>query len=301
MNRREFVALSAGLLLERAAGFGQSSGMYPALHPVLLSGRVRWPDIAELAARVGYPGVDVDLGRAMADGAAATRALLERLKLKPAALSFPVDVRKDEAAFEQGLKKLEPSAVFARDIGCPRMVTWVSPSSPLPKDEQRRIYRERFQKAARILAASGVRLGLEFIGPLAARKQFPNEFIWRMNEMLEFAAECGANVGLLLDAWHWHHAGATAQDIIAAGKQRVVHVHISDAADLPPDKVKDNERLMPGEGVIDLSGFLRALAKIGYDGALSVEVFGRAKDLPPEEAAALALKTTRAVMQKAGV
>jgi sugar phosphate isomerase/epimerase len=58
---------------------------------------------------------------------------------------------------------------------------------------------------------------------------------------------------------------------------------------------------MPGEGVINLVGFLRALQQIGYQDALSVEVFGRAKDMTPEDAAKLGLETSRAVMRKAGL
>ena len=301
MDRREFLGLSAAALLGAKGALGKSTGMYPALNGVLISGRAKWPEFAELAARVGYPGVDVDLGRAMQEGAEGTRALLSRLKLKPAAVSFPVDFRKDDTVFQAGLKKLGAAAEFAAAIGCPRMATWVIASSPLPKDEQRKIYKERFTVAAEVLAGSGVRLGLEFLGPLALRRQNPHEFIWRMSEMAEFAAECGPNVGLLLDAWHWHHAGATTEDIISAGKQRIVHVHISDSAKLPPEQVKDNERLLPGEGVIDLAGFLRALAKIGYSDALSTEVFGRTKDMPVEEAAAAGLKSTLEVMKKAGV
>ena len=75
-----------------------------------------------------------------------------------------------------------------------------------------------------------------------------------MNEMLEFAKECGSNVGLTLDAWHWHHAGGTPEDIVAAGKDRIVVVHFDDSARLPPEEVRDNERLLPGEGVINLTG-----------------------------------------------
>ena len=120
--------------------------------------------------------------------------------------------------------------------------------------------------------------------------------------MLEFTKECGSNVGLLLDAWHWHHAGATPADIVAAGKDRIVHVHFDDSPDLPPEKIRDNERLMPGEGVINLVGFLQALKKIGYEDALSVEVFGRGlKDMAPEDAARLGLRTAREVLRKAGV
>ncbi len=95
-----------------------------------------------------------------------------------------------------------------------------------------------------------------------------------MDEMLEFAKECGPNIGLLLDSWHWHHAGATVADILAAGKSRVVTVHVSDAAKAPPEEVRDNQRLMPGEGVIDLVGFFRALQKIGYEDGVSPEASG---------------------------
>ncbi len=123
-----------------------------------------------------------------------------------------------------------------------------------------------------------------------------------MPEMLAFARECGPNVGLLLDVWHWHHAGATTDDIIKAGKDGIVHVHFNDAPKLPPDQIRDNERLMPGEGVINLVGFLRALQQIGYQDALSVEVFGSGlKDMTPEEGARRALETSRGVMRKAGV
>ena len=278
--------------------------MYVSLNGVMVSGKVPWPEFARLAARFGYGGVDVALGPAFKEGLAETRSLLEHLRLQPAVTDFPVNFRKDDAAFRTDLEKLAPAAQFAAGIGCPRMVTWIAPSSNTPKAELRQVYKERFQAAASVLARSHVRLGLEFIGPLHARKSGPYEFIWRMDEMLDFAKECGPNVGLLLDSWHWHHAGAKPSDILAAGKDRIVHVHLADAADLPPEKVRDNERLLPGEGVVDFTGFLQALKKIGYQDGLSPEViglFGRLKDKTPEEGAKLGLAAARAVMEKAGV
>jgi sugar phosphate isomerase/epimerase len=175
------------------------------------------------------------------------------------------------------------------------------PSSDTPKDELRQIYKQRFIESARILARSNVRLGLEFLGPLELRKAYKYEFIWRMNDMLAFARECGPNVGLLLDSWHWHHAGATAEDIIAAGRDRIVHVHFNDSPNLPPEQIHDNQRLLPGEGVINLTGFLQALQSIHYNDALSVEVFGRTKDMTPEAAAKTGLDSSLAVFRKARV
>jgi sugar phosphate isomerase/epimerase len=276
--------------------------MYLSLNSQLTTGRVPWPQFAELAAKVGFPGVDIMLRPAMQAGVETTRKLLHDLKLKPAAIDLPVDFRKDDATFGEGMQRLEEAGPFAAGIGCPRMVTYILSSSDQPKDELRRVYKQRFTAMANLLARSHVRLGLEFLGPLHIRKAQKHEFIWRMPEMLEFAKECGPNVGLLLDAWHWHHAGATVQDILDAGKDRIVHIHFDDAAKLPPEQVKDNERLFPGEGVINLQGFIGALKQIGYEDALSVEVFGHGlKNMPPEEGARRGFEFSREVLQRAGV
>lgn len=276
--------------------------MFLALNSVLVSGRVPWQQFPELAAKVGYPGTDIMLKPAMNAGVDPTNRLLRKLKLRPAAINFPVEFRKDEATFKAGLEGLEVSAPFAAAIHCPRMVTYIMSSSNTPKDELRRIYKRRFTECARIMARSGVRLGLEFLGPLQFRKKFRYEFIWRMPDMLEFAKECGPNVGLLLDSWHWYWAGATTEDIIRAGRERIVHVHFNDAPKETPEQARDDERLLPGQGVINLTGFLRALEKIGYNDALSVEVFGDfLKKMTPEAAAKAGLEASLAVFRKAGV
>ncbi|MBV9083425.1 MAG: sugar phosphate isomerase/epimerase [Acidobacteriaceae bacterium] len=293
--------LAASPMLAEAGVQIPMRSMFLALNSVLVGGRVPWPQFAELASRVGYPGTDVMLRPAMETGAEATRRLLKQLRVMPAALAFPVEYHKDDRAFEASLSQLGPAAQFAAAIECPRMVTAIMSSSDTPCAELRRIYKARFTESARILAKYNVRLGLEFLGPLEFRKKFKYEFIWRMEDMLNFAGDCGPNVGLLLDSWHWHWAGATTEDILKAGRQRIVHVHFNDAVNLPPEQVHDNQRLLPGEGVIDLVGFLQALEQIGYNDALSVEVFGRLKDVPPEQAAKMGLDASLAVFKKAGV
>lgn len=273
--------------------------MYVSLNGTLVAGRTEWPEFARLAARTGFPGTDVH-ARAIAEGSASTRSLLAELKVKPAVVPLPVEFRKDEATFQADFGKLEQAVQFAASIGCPRMTTWILPSSELPKQEQAAVYRRRFRACADVLARAHVRLGLEFVSPVHLRKRFPHEFIWRMDEMLEFAKSCGANVGLLLDSWHWHHAGAGVNDILAAGKDNIVHVQVADAPPLAPEKIVDSERLMPGEGVADLAGFFQALRKIGYGDGVSPEVFGRGlKEMTPEDGAKLGLRTTIEAMKKA--
>jgi sugar phosphate isomerase/epimerase len=160
---------------------------------------------------------------------------------------------------------------------------------------------------AELLRKSGIRLGVEFLGPLYFRQPRPGgppsePFIWNMRDALALARECGANVGVILDAWHWHHSNGTPADIVDAGASRIVHVHISDAKPSPPEDVRDNQRVMPGEGIIDLVGFLKALKKAGYTEGVSPEPLGRVyPGMAPDEGAKLALDTTLGVMRKASV
>lgn len=276
--------------------------MYIALNSTLVAGRVPWPEFARLAAKTGFGGVDVAIDKAMAAGLDATRELLAETRLKPSCAGLTVDFRKDDDTFRAGLAKLPESAAFVAAIGCPNMITWIMSSSPIPKPELRKTYKQRFQAIAEVLEAKRLRLALEFLGPLHIRKAQPNEFIWRMDEMVEFAHECGPNVGVMLDSWHWHHAGATPAGIVAAGKDRIVYVQLADAPDWPPEKIRDNERLMPGEGIIDFQAFFGALKRIGYAGGVSPEVFGRGlRDIPPEEGAKLGLDSATKIMKRAGV
>lgn len=276
--------------------------MLLTLHPVIVGGRAGWPEMADLAAKTGYPGVEVQVTKALESTPQAALEKLKGVKVRPGAIGLPVEFRKDEETFLNDLAILDKAASFAAAIGCPRMATWIVSSGDLPKPEQRKLLLGRLTKVANVLQRSHVRLGLEFLGPLHIRKARPYEFIWKMPEMLEFARECGPNCGLLLDSWHWHHAGATPQDILNAGRDAIVHVHLADSQDLPPEQIKDNERLIPGEGVVNWTGFFGALKKIGYKDAISPEVFGRGlKDMPLESAVQLVHDTTLTLLKKHGV
>jgi len=246
--------------------------------------------------------VDVNLGAATKEGLDATRALFAEIKIKASNANLPVNFSGAEDVFQSGMAKLADAARFSAGIGCPCLLGILPPSSDTPKPELRKILKERVTSIGEVLGRSNLRLSLEFLGPLHFRTQHKYEFIWRMDEALAFAKECGPHVGLTLDVWHWYHAGATKADIVAAGKARIVHVHLSDALKMPPEEVRDDHRVLPGEGVIDLVGFLQTLKQIGYEGGISPEPIGRIpKDTPPELGAELGLATAQAVMRKAGI
>ena len=305
-NRRDFVrsAAAAGMLVgvTEMAPAAPATGMFVALSSALTGNKVQWPESVRLAARVGYGGIDLNLTPAMKEGADATRSLLTELKMRTSFCSLPVNPTGTEEIFLKGMSTLDDAAKFVSAVGCGRMMMVLPTSSTTPADELHKLLKDRLTAVAEVLARNNVRLGLEFLGPLMFRTRAPHEFIWRMNDAVAFAKEIGPNIGVVLDAWHWHHSGATVDDIIAAGKSRIVTIHLSDAAKMAPEDVKDNQRLLPGDGIINLVGFFQALEKIGYEDGVSPEVIGRIPaDMSAEDGAKLGLDASLAVMRKAGI
>jgi sugar phosphate isomerase/epimerase len=301
INRRNFVksAVAATAALANAA---PSTGMFVALNSALVGNKVQWPETARLAARVGFGGIDLNLNAAMKEGLDATRALMAETKLRLSFCSLPVNVTGTEEVFQKGMSTFEDAAKFVGEVGCGRMMMVLPTSSAAPADELRKMLKERLTAVAAIMAKHNCRLGLENLGPVMFRTRAPHEFIWRMNDAVEFAKEIAPNIGVVLDSWHWHHSGSTTDDIIKAGKSRIVTIHLSDAAKMAPEDVKDNQRLLPGEGIINLIGFFQALKQIGYEDGISPEVLGRIPaEMSAEEGAKLGLESSLTVMRKAGI
>jgi len=313
MTRRTFLrqSASAAVLFAVAPPRFAASGMFVSLNGAVTAGKnVGWPEFARLAARTGYSGVDWSLAAAQAEGLERTKALFAELKIRPAIANLPMarplPFGGTETVFTQALAKLADDAAFSAAAGCRAMMVVLPPTGPVPKDEYRKQVRDRVAAISEVLRKSDTRLGLEFLGvpqfrvPRAGTESHP--FIWTLPETAALAVDCGPNIGVVLDVWHWHHSAGTLADILATDASRIVHVHASDAKPMPPEDVRDDMRLMPGEGTIDLVGFFQALGKIGYAGGVSPEPLGRIPAaMPADEAAQLALTTTLGVMRKAGV
>ncbi len=318
LTRRDFLERAAAVAAvaaipgrSAAALQGRDAGqVYISLNGSVARG-VGWPDLARLAARTGFGGVDWSLGPAKTAGVEATKALFAELKIRPSIVNLPIarplPFGGDQAAFTQALTALADDAAFTSAIGCDRMMLVLSPTGPVPKAEHRKVVRDRLAAIADVLQRSNLRLGLEFLGVQSFRAGReggppPNPFIWTLPETVELAKDSGPNIGVILDVWHWHHSGGTVADILAAPAPRIIHVHLSDAKAQPAEEVRDNQRLMPGEGIIDVTGFLQALKKIGYAGGISPEPLGRVPaEMTPEDGARLALDTTKAALAKAGL
>lgn len=250
--------------------------MKPSLNGVIFGTGLSFEEQVRLASDVGFAGIDTGI-EAIAHlidqrGLTGAREFFDACAVQPAVWGFNVDWRGSNDSYRESLDGLTRWAEVAREIGCPRCCTWLPPSVD-DAAALRKLAVKRFRESAEILAAQGCRLGLEWVGPKTSR-QSGQEFIYRMDQLLEMIDEIGRpNVGLLVDSFHWFTAGHTVEELVRVPKERVVHVHINDAPDRPRDEQIDMERLLPGEGVIDLAGFLGALRQIGYEDYMGVETF----------------------------
>jgi len=267
-------------------------------------------ELAILARRTGFGGMDLNAGEA-ADlvekgDFEPLMDLYGTFGLRPGGFGLPVEFRRDEEVFEKGLAALPRLAKAAAAMGCLRCPTWILPfSNDLTFKENFEQHRRRLKACAEILGEHGAWLGLEFVGPKTARVGKKHEFIWNMAGMLELADAIGTgNVGLLLDCWHWYTAGGTVDELLALRPEQVVYIHVNDApAGVAVDEQVDNVRRMPGEtGVIDIAGFLGAMAEIGYDGPVTAEPFvPKLRELPREEAARLTSESLDKIFAAAGI
>jgi sugar phosphate isomerase/epimerase len=260
----------------------------------------------ELAAEVGFEGLYVNMADVAEIGPPKVRALFEAKGLRTAGWGLPVDVRGDEARYEQDLKELPRLTDAARELGCLRTSTYIlSFSDDLPFAENFDRHRRRLRAVARILSEREIRLGLEFLGPKTLREGHRYEFIHTMHGMLELCDRIGTgNVGLLLDCWHWYTAGGTVDDLRRLEDANVVDVHVNDApAGIPADEQMDQVRRMPGEtGVIDIEGFLKALDEIGYTGPIMAEPFSeKVQNMTARQAAQATAEAMRAIWRKGGL
>ncbi|OWA37761.1 xylose isomerase [Saccharibacillus sp. O16] len=228
----------------------------------------------QLASAGGFQTVDLD-ARALIEryGAEGAAEQLAEYGLRLASIDLPVEWRTDEETFRAGLPALTEAAAAAHRLGCTRCCTYVLPSTDQNSAHFMVLATRRLRICAQILGAYGIRLGLEFVGPHHLRTAWKNPFIWGMQETLDWIEAIGEpNVGLLLDAYHWYTNELHISDIERLRPEQIVHVHLNDARDVPLEQVLDNDRLYPGEGVIDLAGFLRVLHAIGYEASVTQEI-----------------------------
>jgi len=106
------------------------------------------------------------------------------------------------------------------------------------------------------------------------------EFNWSpVVKSLRTAAEVArrsraGNVGVLFDPAHYHCTPTKFDQINAETVPYIKHVHVDDMRDKPGELSNCNaDRVLPGQGCLDLKAIFRTLEKHGYRGYYAIEMF----------------------------
>jgi sugar phosphate isomerase/epimerase len=276
-----------------------------SLNPFLIGVRpgIDQRSLNDLAIRNGFESVAVitkDIMGQTPEQLDETVAGMKAGKLGWGVSGLPVEYRKDEATFRNGLKDLPGIAKRLNKVGANRMMTWImSNDTELNYLRNFRQTAVRLGEIAAILKHNNIRLGLEYVGPKSiwAANKFP--FVHTMAETKELIAAIGQpNVGFHLDTAHWYTSGETTDDLLTLTNKDVVGCDLNDAVvGFSKEDQPGYKRELPvTTGMIDASGFLNALINIGFDGPIQAEPFNESLNLMDDESA---IKVTANAMRNA--
>ena len=117
-------------------------------------------------------------------------------------------------------------------------------------------------------ASRGIRIGYEALA--WGRHVSDHRDAWEVVRRADHPS-----VGLILDSFHTLARRIDPETIRAIPGDRIFFVQLADAPLIDMDLLywSRHFRNMPGEGDLDVTGFLRAVAATGYDGVVSLEIF----------------------------
>jgi 2-keto-myo-inositol isomerase len=175
---------------------------------------------------------------------------------------------RDEAGYNEIKENLTFLCEIGEKINCKKIV--VVPTFDVGNYTRSEIRREsilRLNELADIAESYGVKLAYEFVG-------YPNCSVNTFGQTYDIVSSVNRdNVGIVLDCFHFHAMGSRIEDLEKADADKIFIFHIDDSEDLPIGALRDDKRLWPGEGSIDLNLILGTLKDIGYSDMVSVELF----------------------------
>lgn len=225
-------------------------------------------ELLEIARAAGFDGVEVRAERLLG----ATAELAEaRSRVRPGevwslnGLQLQLDT---DGSFDRARAsvELDPRLEIAATLGASFLLVVPPRTSGADVDRSIAAMREGLTFVTGAANAAHVRVAFEFLGfgdcpintpALAAR-------------VLDGIDE----VGIVLDSCHWHASGGGPLDDLDVA--RIVMVHLNDAPSKEPRLIEDDDRVMPGDGVIRLRALIDSLSAGGYRGPFSLETFNPA-------------------------
>lgn len=165
-------------------------------------------------------------------------------------------------AFDRAERKFD----LMQELGTDLMLVCssVSPSALGGIDRAAADFRELGERAHR----RGLRVGYEALA--WGRHINDHRDAWGIVRRADHPA-----IGLILDSFHTLARGIDVASIRSIPGDRIFIVQLADAPSMDLDLLQWSRhyRNMPGQGDLDVAGFMRAVAATAYDGPLSLEIF----------------------------
>jgi 2-keto-myo-inositol isomerase len=243
----------------------------------------------EIARETGYAGIEARTERLLEDAGevrAAEKIVRpkEVFTLNGVALTVRADGRMDRTLIESDLRyRLQ----ICQALGAPYLLA-IPPRAP--GLETRRAIpgtRDALEVARDRADRMGIRIAFEFLGfgdcPINT-PDIATETVDRID-----------GIDLVLDSCHWHASGG--QPLDGYPVDRLALVHLNDAPLKAPREIEDADRVLPGEGVINLKALIQELRTGKYAGPWSLETFNPAYwERDPEDIARRGLAAIEALL-----
>lgn len=174
----------------------------------------------------------------------------------------------------------------ARILGCPNIS--VPPGGPLrgmSRKQALHLFHAGMDEVIPVAEQLGVRVLVE---------PEPGLLLESSKDFKEFICSVSSKaVGLNFDVGHFFCVGEDPGEALEELFSWVSHVHLED---IGPDR--RHIHMIPGEGSVDLRGFVRKAARLGYRGSMSLELYTYPH--MPDEAGKRGLDWLRPVLEEVG-
>jgi 4-hydroxyphenylpyruvate dioxygenase len=247
--------------------FATTRRLRKSVATVALSGTL--PDKLEAAAAIGFDGVEIMEADLLAfDGSPADiRNICEELDL---AIYLYQPFRDFEAMPDpqrgRNLDRAERKFDVMQALGTD-LILVCSNTLPATLDDDARAAADLGEMAERA-SRRGLRVGYEALSWGRCVSRWSHA--WRIVQRAAHPA-----LGLIVDSFHTLALGDDYSGIATVPQDKMFFVQLADAPKLAMDVLSWSRhfRNFPGQGDLDVTGFVRNVLASGYDGPLSLEVF----------------------------
>ena len=257
------------------------------------------PEQIKLASDAGYDAIEpwirdlrkfVENGGSLAD---LKKQIDDAGLTVESAIGFAQWIVDDDAARAKALEEARSDMQLLKSIGGKRIAA--PPIGAHKKaGPQLPAIATRYRKLLELGAETGVTPQLELWGF--------SKTLSRLGELAYVATEAGhPDACVLPDFYHIYKGGSdfAGLEMIEASRMHVFHIN-DYPADPVREKIGDEDRVYPGDGVCELPKIIRGLIDSGFVGCFSLELFNREYwKQDPLKVAKTGLEKTKAVVEEA--